>query len=110
MRLFKFVGSKSAVLNMAEGLLKFTPLGELNDPTELTPVMDHAAVRSSLELLRIHGYTQDQYDWLVRQDAVMDLLAPQEKRLNVPKSREEATRILSNRLFDGYTKLKKCIV
>ena len=44
MRLFKFVGSKSAVLNMARGTLKFTPLDELNDPSELTPVMDRAAV------------------------------------------------------------------
>jgi len=31
MRLFKFVVSKSAVLNMARGSLKFTPLDELND-------------------------------------------------------------------------------
>jgi hypothetical protein len=31
MRLFKFVGSQSAVLNVARGSLKFTPLDELND-------------------------------------------------------------------------------
>ena len=35
MRLFKFVGSTSAVRNMATGSLKFTPIEELNDPSEL---------------------------------------------------------------------------
>jgi hypothetical protein len=101
MRLFKFVGSKSAVLNMAKGWLKFTPLDELNDPSELTPVMDRAAVRSSLELLRTNGLTQDQYDWLVRQGAVLDLLAPEEKVLNAPKTLAEANRMLSISAYDN---------
>jgi len=101
MRLFKFVGSKSAVLNMAKGWLKFTPLDELNDPSELTPVMDRAAVRSSLELLRTNGLTQDQYDWLVRQGAVLDVLAPQGKVLNAPKTLAEANRMLSISAYDN---------
>jgi hypothetical protein len=101
MRLFKFVGSKSAVLNIAKGTLKFTPLDELNDPTELTPVMDRAAVRASLESLRMNGLTQDQYDWLVRQDAVLDLLAPQEKVLNAPKTLAEANRLLAISTYDN---------
>jgi hypothetical protein len=52
MRLFKFVNSAASVLNMAKGSLKFTPLDELNDPSEMTPVMDRTAVRKSLEALR----------------------------------------------------------
>jgi hypothetical protein len=101
MRLFKFVGSKNAVLNMARGSLKFTPLDELNDPSELTPVMDRSAVRSSLELLRTNGLTQDQYDWLVRQEATLDLLAPQEKVLSAPKTLAAANRILSISTYDN---------
>jgi hypothetical protein len=100
MRLFKFVGSKTAVLNLARGSLKFTPLDELNDPSELTPVMDRAAVRSSLELLRTNGLTQDQYDWLVRQEATLDLLAPQEKVLSAPKTLAAANRMLSISTYD----------
>jgi len=50
MRLFKFVGSKSAVMNRAKGSLKFTPLDELNDPSELTPAMDRAAARWRAQL------------------------------------------------------------
>jgi hypothetical protein len=101
MRLFKFVVSKSAVLNMASGSLKFTPLNELNDPTELTPVMDRAAVRDSLEMVRTNGFTQYQYDWLVRQDATLNLLAPQEKVLDVPKTVAAANRMLKLSAYDN---------
>jgi hypothetical protein len=99
-QLFKFVGSKSAVLNMARGSLKFTPIDALNDPSELTPVMDRAAVLSSLELLRTNGLTQNQYDWLVRQGATLDLLAPEEKVLNAPKTLTEANRIFSFAVYE----------
>jgi len=101
MRLFKFVGSKSAVLNTARGSLKFTPIDELNDPSELTPVMDRSAVRASLESLRINGLTQDQYDWLVRQGAVLDLLAPQAKVLDAPKTLAEANQMLSISVYNN---------
>ncbi len=101
MRLFKFVSSTNAVLNMARGSLKFTPLDELNDPSELTPVMDRAAVRKSLEALRIHGLTKDQFRWLRCQDAILSLLAPQEKVLDAPRTLEEANRMLSISVYDN---------
>ena len=101
MRLFKFVGSKNAVLNIARGSLKFTPIDELNDPTELIPMMDRLAVRSSLESLRLNGLTQHQYDWLVRQEALLDLLAPEEKVLNTPKTLTAANRMLSISTYDN---------
>src|SRR5580692_1413057 len=95
MFLFKFVSSPSAVINMAKGSLKFTPLSQLNDPSDLTPVMDRAEVRASLELLRKHGLTSEQCRWLLHQDAILTLLAPVEKVLNAPKTRAEANRLLS---------------
>lgn len=101
MRLFKFVSSTHAVLNMAKGSLKFTPLDELNDPSEMTPVMDRAAVRRSLEALRASGLTKEQYKWLRCQDAVLSLLAPQEKVLNAPKTLEAANRMLSIVTYDN---------
>jgi hypothetical protein len=67
----------------------------------MTPALDRAAVRASLELLRTNGLTYDQYGWLVRQGAVLDLLAPQEKVLNVPKTRAEANRMLSLSAHDN---------
>ena len=101
MRLFKFVSSTHAVLNMARGSLKFTPLPELNDPSELTPVMNRAAVRKSLEELRLHGLTKEQYRWLGCQDAVLRLLAPQEKVIDAPRTLEEANRMLSISVYDN---------
>jgi Protein of unknown function (DUF2971) len=101
MRLFKFVGSTSAVLNMSRGLLKFTPIDELNDPSELTPVMDRSAVRASLEFLRTNGMTQDQFVWLRRQEAVLDLLSPEEKVLNAPTTLSQANRMLAISVYEN---------
>ncbi len=101
MRLFKFVGSTSAVLNMAKGSLKFTPIEELNDPSELTPTMDRLAVRASLEALRNSGMTQDQFNWLQCQGAVLDLLSPEEKVLNAPRTLAEANRLLSIPVYEN---------
>jgi hypothetical protein len=63
--------------------------------------MDRAAVRSSLESLRAAGLSQDQYEWLVHQGAVLDLLAPQEKVLNAPRTLAEANRLLSISAYDN---------
>jgi hypothetical protein len=107
MRLFKFVGSTGAVLNMAKGSLKFTPIDELNDPSELTPVMDRSAVRTSLEILRHNGMTQAQFDWIQRQSAVLDLLSPEEKVLNAPRTLSEANHMLSLRAYDNLDYMEK---
>ena len=107
MRLFKFVGSTGAVLNMARGSLKFTPIEELNDPSELTPVMDRVAVQESLLALRKNGMTQDQFAWLRCQGAVLDLLSPEEKVLDAPKTLEQANRMLSLSAYENLDYLEK---
>ncbi|MCU4161633.1 DUF2971 domain-containing protein [Acidiphilium sp. AL] len=107
MRLFKFVGSAGAVQNMARGSLKFTPIEELNDPSELTPVMDRPAVRASLEALRNNGMTQDQFEWLQCQGAILDLLSPGEKVIPAPRTLEEANRILSIAVYDDLDYMEK---
>ena len=107
MRLFKFVGSMSAVLNMAKGSLKFTPIEELNDPSELTPVMDRPAVRASLEVLRKSGMTQDQFDWLQRQGAVLDLLSPEEKVLDAPSTLAQANHMLSLSAYENLVYMER---
>ena len=107
MRLFKFVGSTSAVLNMAKGSLKFTPIEDLNDPSELTPVMDRPAVRASLELLRKNGMTQEQFDWLHHQGAVLDLLSPEEKVLDAPRTLVQANHMLSLSAYENLDYMEK---
>lgn len=100
MRLFKFVSSLGAITSMARGFFKFTPIAELNDPSELTPVMDREAVRVSLALLRDKGLTEEQFIWLRRQGATLDLLAPEEKVLRAPDTLERANEILSIGVYD----------
>ena len=107
MRLFKFVGSTNAVLNMAKGSLKFTPIEDLNDPSELTPVMDRPAVRASLELLRKNGMTQEQFDWLQHQGAVLDLLSPEEKVLDAPRTLAQANHMLSLFAYENLDYMEK---
>lgn len=101
MQLYKFVASSSAVTNMARGSMKFTPIVQLNDPTEMIPVIDRTAVRDSLVRLRQAGLSQHQFEWLVRQEATLDLLAPREKVLRAPRSLEEANRMLTLSAYDN---------
>jgi hypothetical protein len=92
---------------MARGSLKFTPVAELNDPSELTPVMDRQAVRLSLTRLRQRGLTEEQFLWLRRQGETLDLLAPREKVLSAPASRQEANRLLSMRVYDDLAHMER---
>jgi Protein of unknown function (DUF2971) len=107
MRLFKYVGSKSAVLNMASGSLKFTPIGELNDPSEMIPVMDRDETRSSLGILRKNGLTPDQFKWLGYQGAILDELAPHEKVLSAPSTIAEANQMLAISVYDNLDHMEK---
>lgn len=107
MRLFKFVSKSCAVLNIAKGSLKFTPIDELNDPSELTPVMDPVEVKRSLEILRENGMSKNQYKWLVRKDALLGLLAPQEKIIDVPDSVDKANYLLQFAIYDNLDYMKE---
>jgi hypothetical protein len=60
-RTYKFLVKEEAVLNLARGVTKFTPIGELNDPTEMTPIMSKDAVRESLQRIRRDGYSEEQF-------------------------------------------------
>jgi hypothetical protein len=50
--LYKSVSSRGAVQAIAAGSLKFTNIDELNDPSELAPIMIREAVHSSLAAVR----------------------------------------------------------
>ena len=100
---FTFVASKSAVFNTASGSLKFyNVLTISNHPSELTPApWIVLAVRSSLKSLRKSRLTKDQFVWLGRQDAIFDLLVPEEKVIDAPKSMAEANRMLAMSAYDN---------
>jgi hypothetical protein len=100
-KLYKFVARHEAVINMAKGNLKFTPIDELNDPLELFPDMVPQDVEQSLRNIRDIGLTPEQFDWLGCQQELLDRLAPGHRVLRRPDTIEEANRMLSSPAYDN---------
>jgi Protein of unknown function (DUF2971) len=86
---------------IARGSLKFAKIDELNDPSELVPIMNHDAVRSSLAVVRKQGYTETQFEWLGCQEATLRLLSPETRVLSRPASIELANRTLALPVYDN---------
>jgi hypothetical protein len=99
--LYKFVGSQTAVRAMVHGSIKFTKIGELNDPSELVPHMNREAVRASLITMRETGYTPEQFEWLGCQEAVLRLLSPETRMLSRPRTIEQANQTLELSVYDN---------
>lgn len=99
--LYKFVGSKGAVQAIARGSLKFTKIDDLNDPSELVPLMNRDAVRESLAVIRRNGYSETQFEWLGCQEATLRLLSPETRILARPASVELANQTLSLPIYDN---------
>jgi hypothetical protein len=59
MSYYKFVADPASVAYFLKGCIKFTPIHELNDPSELTSNVIVEDVVNSLARLRRDGYTED---------------------------------------------------
>jgi hypothetical protein len=92
-RLFKYVADEAAVLAIARGSLKFTPVAELNDPMEVYPFFDEQEVLASLLKLRREGCSEEQLHWLRCQRNLLDVLAPEMFSMPVPDDAETADAI-----------------
>jgi len=98
--LYKFVGSKEAVKAIAKGTLKFTKIDELNDPSELVPIMNRDAVHASLAAIRRDKYSEEQFKWLGCQEAILRLLSPETRILSRPPTVELANQTLALPVYD----------
>lgn len=98
--LYKFVSGRAAVHAIAAGSLKFTDTAGLNDPSELVPIMNSGAVRSSLAAIRKAGYSEAQFAWLGCQEATLRLLSPETMVLSRPATVELANRTLELPIYD----------
>jgi hypothetical protein len=105
--LFKFVSNQEAVLSIAGGSLKFSKPVELNDPSELLPLMDKDAILRSLAALRVKGYTEHQFIWLGCQHAVLGLLSPETMAIGRPSTIELANQTLTMPFYDDYLSVEK---
>lgn len=99
--LYKFVGCQAAVRSIVRGWIKFTRIGELNDPSELMPHMNREAVRTSLTAVRKNGFTPEQFEWLGCQEEALRLLSPETRILSRPETIDEANRILQWPVYDN---------
>ena len=66
--LYKFISEPEHVKSLLQGSVKFTPIPELNDPSELSPVIVRDNVQKSLTRLRREGYNDQEFSDLQKQD------------------------------------------
>lgn len=99
-RLYKFITDPKAVEFLLDGLLKFTPVRELNDPTELSPVLDLEAVRASLGRLRRDGYRDEDIADLQRQQRIFQVLAPGCQLIEAPRTVADANAVLRSPFYN----------
>jgi hypothetical protein len=105
--LYKFIGDPQVARSCLEGAVKFTPVAELNDPSELNPNLNRAAMRDSLQLLRTRGYSEDEFDYLCRQHALLNQLVPELQAIPAPDTREAATRQIQSKVYDISTYMER---
>lgn len=104
--LYKYVANVSALQHLLRGAIKFTPVHELNDPSELRPTLNRDAVQASLARLRQVGYTKEDLVHLRRQERILQRLAPRFQAIRTPRTPEEATAIARSAFYDVLPRLE----
>ncbi len=107
--LYKFIATPDAMRFILNGVVKFTPISELNDPSELVPSMDKQAVRDSLERLRIEGYSDDDMMHLRQQGHLLQTLAPKFQAVRTPTTKSEASRLIRSSFYDSMSTLERLL-
>lgn len=98
--LYKYVSRPEVAEHFLAGRIKFTPINELNDPSELTSNVIPEKVLESLHRLRTSGYTKDDLLHLQRQGAVLNKLAPRFKAVPVPENVDVANRLINSPFYE----------
>lgn len=107
--LYKFIRQVDALEFLLDGSLKFTPIPELNDPSELVPNVDFEAVATSRERLRREGYSHADMMHLRRQGALLRRLAPHQQAISTPESADMATEQIRSRVYDDTRSLERML-
>lgn len=99
--LYKFISDPGAVGFLLQGTAKFTPIPELNDPSELLPNLISDEVLRSLNRLREHGYSDDDMVYLRREENLLRRLAPSYRAIDTPVTKELATALIRSPFYDS---------
>ena len=105
--LYKYIDDPQALKFLLGGVCKFTPIAELNDPSELTPTVDVDAIVETLARFRQYGYSDTNMDDLRRQAALLQCLAPHRQAVHVPATREQATNRIRSSFFNDMPLLEQ---
>ncbi len=98
--LYKFISDPTAVQFILKGIAKFTPIPELNDPSELLPNLIPGEVARSLAHLREHGYSDEDMLHLRKEESLLRRLAPSYKAMDAPVTKELATELIRSSVHD----------
>src|SRR5262245_46622990 len=105
--LYKFIGKPDDVRFLLQGCVKFTPIPELNDPSELLSNVVPQDVRASLARLRRDGYSDEDMVHLRHQEKLLQRLAPRFQAIQVPKTKEAATTTIRSAFYDNLPVLQR---
>lgn len=97
---YKYIAGTASVPYFLKGCIKFTPIPELNDPSELTSNVILEDVLYSLERLRTYGYSKEELIYLQQQSNLLQLLAPEFQAIDVPQSPSAATALIRSPFYD----------
>ncbi len=99
--LYKFIADPDVIQFLLKGIVKFTPISELNDPSELVPRMNIDEVKASLSRLRKYGYSEQDITRLRQQGNLLQRLAPQLQAIKVPRTQEAANAVVRSSFYDS---------
>ena len=104
--LYKYIASPDAVRFLLDGAVKFTPIPELNDPSELVPSLDREAVVETLNRLRKEGYSDTDMTHLRQQENLLQSLAPGFQAISMPATKLQASGHIRSPSFDSIQTLE----
>ncbi len=107
--LYKFIADPDALTFFLRGIVRFTPIHELNDPSELVPTLNSTEVRASLRQLRATGYHEEDLVQLRQQGELLSRLAPRFQAVRVPRTPEAATELIRSPFYDGTANLERLL-
>ena len=107
--LYKYIANPDVVQFLLQGICKFTPIPELNDPSELVPNVIVEEIEASRTRLRKNGYSENDMSHLRRQGCLFQRLAPQFQAVNVPETREQATSRIRSPFYDNVPQLERLL-
>jgi hypothetical protein len=106
---YKFVSNSHAVPYLLKGSIKFTPIKELNDPSELTSNFILSDVLDSLSRLRRDGYSEEDLFHLKQQGKLLARLSPGSLAVHVPPTREQANWLIRSSFYDQTHTLERLL-